>query len=261
LEPGEFVVFWADGLNIGYHTNFKLGQEGEEVALFNSVGLVVDSMQFAPQVSAVSYGRQPDGGPNWYYFDFSTNEAGNTTVGVTGTNMTPVPLVSLPGGFYTGAQTVEITVDSPAAEIKYTLDGSIPNRDSTTYTGPLDIPATAVLRARAFGSDSLGSAVVTHTYFIDETFTLPVVSIATNPDNFFDEDIGIYEKGKNAEEQKPFYGANFWENWERPVNVEYFKPDGTAAFNHEAGVKIFGGTSVDKNQKSLGIYFKEKYGT
>ena len=45
--------------------------------------------------------------------------------------------------------------------------------------------------------------------------------------------------------------ANYWEDWERPVQVEFFERDGRPGFSMRAGLKMFGKTSRKLPQKSL----------
>ena len=70
---------------------------------------------------------------------------------------------------------------------------------------------------------------------------MPVISLSTDAANLFDYNIGIYELGPNAVAAQPNYGANFWENWEREVHVEYFDDNDVQGFEQDLGVKIFGG--------------------
>lgn len=52
-------------------------------------------------------------------------------------------------GFFTAPFQVEISTPTPGATIRYTLDGSTPDEtNGSTYTGPLTISSTTVLRAR-----------------------------------------------------------------------------------------------------------------
>jgi hypothetical protein len=85
--------------------------------------------------------------------------------------------------------------------------------------------------------------------------------LSTNPDNFWDNEIGIYVLGDNASNDLPFFGANFWEDWERPIHIEFFETDGTLGFSQDAGVKIFGGWSRAMAQKSLSIFARSEYGS
>ena len=68
------------------------------------------------------------------------------SIGISG-RVTP-PHFSIPSGTYTGAQTVEITVESPAdAVIYYTTDGTDPTDESTVYEGPITISESCTLKA------------------------------------------------------------------------------------------------------------------
>ncbi len=60
------------------------------------------------------------------------------------------PQIDPPGGSYTSAQTVTVTCATAGAEIRYTLDGSDPNENSSLYTAPLTVAASMVMKARAF---------------------------------------------------------------------------------------------------------------
>jgi hypothetical protein len=75
IEPDGYIVVWADGISDqeSLHTNFKLNANGEEIGLFANDGeTLVDSVVFLKQIRDVSYGRMPDGSPNWDYLSIST---------------------------------------------------------------------------------------------------------------------------------------------------------------------------------------------
>lgn len=163
------------------------------------------------------------------------------------------------GGIHKSAVSVELKCEYPNAKIYYTLDGSEPTSASFRYTKPIDVKTVAVIRAIAY-SDSGRTAVITKSYFCDRDYTLPIVSISTNPANLWDFATGIYVKGCCADTIPPYLGANFWYDWERRANIEMYEPDGTCAFNQEAGIGIFGGFSKGLPQKSLYVVAREKYG-
>ena len=82
-----------------------------------------------------------------------------------------------------------------------------------------------VIRAVAVNQAGLTSDVVTQSYFVDpngiQRYRLPVISIVTDRDNFFDNQIGIYVNG-NYE--------NRGEEWERPSILSFLKKTATLLF-------------------------------
>ncbi|MCA9948495.1 MAG: CotH kinase family protein, partial [Anaerolineales bacterium] len=246
------ILFWADDQNYGRHTNFKLSDNGETVLLHDNFWSFVDSIAYGQQLADISYGRQGDGNATWVYFGEPSPEAANASQGVLDQTRAPEPLFSVAGGFHTGSQAVDLSTPSGTAEIRYTLDGSIPTPSSTLFETTISISATAVLRARVFDVGLLPSTTASQTYLIDESTTLPVVSLATNPDNFWNEDYGIYADGNGST-------PNWEQDWERPVSVEFYLADGNLIFQHDTGVEIHGGWTRQLEQKSLGIRFRDKY--
>ena len=123
------------------------------------------------------------------------------------------------------------------------MDGSFPGGASLLYTGPLFINDNKVLRAIATKEGWLNSRPSTHSYLFDYSGDLPVISLSTNPGHFWDNDSGIYVMGSNATDPPWYYGANFREDWERPIHIEMFEPNGDLGFSIDAGVKIYGNFS------------------
>ncbi|MFO7371203.1 MAG: CotH kinase family protein, partial [Bacteroidales bacterium] len=149
----------------------------------------------------------------------------------------------------------------PEDTIWYTVNGSLPGRDDLQYTGPLHISESRVIRAIILGAGRMNRKPVTQSYlFRDQAPTLTTISLATDSLNFFDQDSGIYVMGPNASADDPNYGANFWMDWERPIHIELFEPDGSKGMDADAGVSIFGGWSRANPQKSLAFYSRGKYG-
>ena len=103
--------------------------------------------------------------------------------------------------------------------------------------------------------------LTTKSFIIGANHDIDVVLLTTDPSrHFFDQDTGIYVFGPEGtyDTNIPYYGANFWEDWERPVHFSYHEngTDRFAAFN--AGVKIFGGWSRGQNgQRSLSRCLRE----
>ena len=78
------------------------------------------------------------------------------------------PVFSLAEGDYYTSRTVSITCETEGAEIRYTLDGSDPDANSTLYTEPIAINTTTTLKAIAYVGDASSRIA-------EATYTLPVV--------------------------------------------------------------------------------------
>lgn len=167
---------------------------------------------------------------------------------------------SHPAGFYANPINLELTSKKDSIKIFYTEDGTTPNSSSLKYKEPIQIDTVKAFRFIAYYNGKK-IANYTQSYFVNRPFSMGVVSIVTNPENFFSYDRGIYVKGCCAAETTPYNGANFWKNWEREINIELFEQDGTPAINQEAGVRIFGGFSKGLPMKSLSITARKKYGS
>jgi hypothetical protein len=252
ISAKGFILLWTDGQNIGLHTSFKISASGEEIGLYSPSLKLLDSVSFGAQNNDISFGRSPNGTANWRYFLKPTPNASNNTTPYKGITYN-VPEYSVNGGLYNAGQSVELWTDL-GGTIRYTIDGTDPTSGSTLYTVPIQIDTTTIIRSRIFKPYEIPGPIVTNSYFINEGFearNLPVVSIATNPENFWDPVKGIYVK------------RTYKPNWEVPINIELFENNGSdrAAFNELAGTKVNGLYSWKLPQKMLGIYFKNQYGS
>ncbi|MCG8576242.1 MAG: CotH kinase family protein [Flavobacteriales bacterium] len=162
------------------------------------------------------------------------------------------------GGIYEGGVSVKLQ-SADGARIYYTTDGSSPSSGAKMYRGPIEVKDVSVIRAVAY-LNGRRSQVQTQSYFCDRSYSLPIVSLATHPDNLFDFDRGIYVKGCCADTVEPYLGANFWKDWEYRANIEMYLPNGDSCFNQEVGINIFGGFSRWLPQKSIAIFARSKYG-
>lgn len=250
LGAYSFVLLWADGLDTLLHTNFKLSSAGEEVALYNAQKELVDFTAFVEQRPDISWGRHTDANSQWGYFTTPTPHITNNLQVAYKDFVLYEPIFRLQGGFFNTPQTVEIFNVSGAGTVRYTTDGSAPTFTSAIYTQPLSIQTTTVVRARVFIDSLIPGPIITNTYFLNENFEarqLPVLSLSTNPDYFWDPQIGIYVQ-------------NYKPEWEYPVHLEFYEPTGLLGFHHDAGVKLDGENSWELPQKLLSIYSRKQYG-
>ncbi len=192
IKAGEYMLIWCDNKGTGLHASFKLSADGEEVGLFDADGKMVDSMSFGPQYGDISFGRSIDNTGMTVFFMIPTPGAANTTPGYTGRSNQPVILTQ--GGAYSGSVTVTVTNDQGGV-VYYTTDGSEPTEESNVYSAPLTFTKTTVLRARILEDGKMPGLTKTMTYFLNNEFqghSLPIVSLATDSDNFWDSEHGIY---------------------------------------------------------------------
>jgi len=263
IDPNGFNIIWADGLDHDEHAAFKLSEGGGQIGLFRPDGTIIDTVTYADQRDDVSYGRFPDGGDTWTFFAEPTCNRPNSIPGFSSDQRTSRPVFSPQGGIYVGPQNVTLAAD-PGATIRYTLDGSFPSQQSEEYSGPIPLDQSAVIRARAFIDHVLPSKTVTHTFVIDEPATLPVICLTTQPEFFFDDEIGItagITVSDSLGAPPPFDpNANFWKDWERPVFIEYYDINSRRGLAQEAGIKIFGGFFGRQiRQKAFTLFARDKY--
>ena len=240
------------------HTNFKLSSSGEILYVFDENGSLVDSLLIPELPQNISVGI-PAGQPNeLLYFDQLTPGAINPTLGYRGISEADIQF-SHPGGL-SGPVSLSLSGIEAPATIHYTLDAALPTQSSPIYTGAIPIDSTTVIRARVFQDDFLPSAPQARTFILDASHSLPVLLLTVNPPDFFSEESGIYSYGDTYQAEFPHFGANFWEDRERPIHFALYREDGTLEAAYNAGVKIFGGWSRGLDQRSLSLFARKRYG-
>ena len=241
------------------HSNFKISSSGETIFITDSDGVLVDSLYTGILQSDVSIGRINDGESFGLFLDPTPNET-NGEESVLG--ILADITFSQESGFY-NVPMLSVLIGTPDENVSiyYTLDGSEPTTNSFLYTNnPISIQGNTVLRAASFKYGWIKSPTKTSTFILESgDNNFPTIFLSTDPDNFFDYNTGIYEMGPNASQDYPHFGANFWEDWEKPIFLELLENDGTY-FSSPGGVKIFGGWSRGQAQKSLSLFARGEYG-
>ncbi len=251
IAPGGFLLTWADGRNLGLHSSFKLSAGGEKVYVTNANGAEVDRIDFTVQGTDISQGRSADGAGSWGFFTRPTPGASNVGSTFFTGFVYPVPVFSQPGGFYDNPLTVNIQNLSGIGTLRYTLDGSLPTDASPEWNAPLNLTSTKVVKARVFVPTKIPGPIVTNTYFIGEQFQqrkMAVLSLSSDPKYFFSPDTGIY-----VQDFKP--------DWEVPIHMEFYEPDGILGFHHDAGASIGGENAWILPEKMLNIFSRKQYGS
>jgi uncharacterized repeat protein (TIGR03806 family) len=75
------------------------------------------------------------------------------------------PTLSPAGGSFHGPVTVTLTVPEPGADIRYTLDGSVPGPSDLHYDKPIILTDPAVIRARAY-KDGYTRSIINQDVFV-----------------------------------------------------------------------------------------------
>jgi hypothetical protein len=251
---------WFNAPTEEYFTaDFKLKRDGETIYIVNPSGNIADQITYTDIASDNSMGRNPDGSGNWCYFASPTPGAVNSS-SLCYTGYATQPVFSSSPGFYPSTMWLTMSTTMPGGVIRYTVNGNEPTGSSPIYSSPILLNNTQVVRALVFANGYLPSPVATKSFFINENIHLSVFSISTDSSNLWDYNTGIYVMGPNADPNSPYQGANFWMDWEKKANVEYYDKSKTLISSFNADISIYGNYSRAKPQKSFEIKLQDKYG-
>lgn len=245
LRAGGFANLWFD-----HHDKYcpsqiamKLDTEGGTVYLSDRQGRLVASQDYPPAIARSSWARLSDGAGEWAYCDRPTPHASNGKV-VPCYSRVEAPQPDRPSCIFEGTLPVHVGIPE-GATLRFTTDGSTPTQRNgqTSTDGQFNISKTTILRLACYRDGYLGSQVVTRSYLLkDKSFSLPVVVIASDPDHFYSDELGIFVKGVNG---RPGLGqtdpCNWNMDWDRPVNFDYLDAEGNSLLNQEAEIKRSGG--------------------
>ncbi len=261
-----FLSIWFDHFSwwTPKTTNFKLDCDGGYIAITNEQGTVLSEFNYPPAIARTSYARKTDGGSEWAYTDQPTPNATNATSAFAEARL-EAPIFNQPGGLFESDFTATIMNKPAGSTIRYTIDGSTPTLTNghTSANGRFDISQTTILRVRFFQKGMLASPVTTRS-FIRKTsdYTLPVLSLVSDPENLTGADYGIFVQGNGNGRPGNGQSANCnWNmDWDRPANIEFITPEkGEAVFNQEVGIEPSGGWSRAWSPHSFNIKANKIY--
>lgn len=248
------------------HTSFKLNPNGGYLGLFppDLPRHAVSEVTYPEQGPNHAYGRESNTGA-WRYFLNGTPGSVNGTSPIR--SAVAEVHFSVPRGFFSGTFNLSLSCPTPGAIIRFTTNGSPPTlTDGFLYTNAIPINVSRVIRAAAFLSNALPSRIGTHTYLVNQTATrqrIPAISLVTATNNLFGR-TGIMEVNPRNTTKR---GAA----WERPVSVEWIRPDGDTGFQTDCGLRLQGGdyvrgqynyrtTEIPFSKYSFRLYFRGEYG-
>ncbi|MBR2235223.1 MAG: lamin tail domain-containing protein [Prevotella sp.] len=268
LKPGSYQCIFFDhnsadgdyGPEAAKQVRFKLNRKGGTLYLSRN-GTDVDlSLSYPESVPRCSYARESMDAERWRYCGMPT--PGQANAGHYAEERLPVPEVDCDSRLFTTGFDVHVQIPT-GTTLRYTTDGSTPTptNGSNSADGHFIITRTTVLRLRLFADDRLPSGVVTRTYiYKDKNYYLPIIAVATDPHNLYDDMIGCYVDGKNGKTGRGSAGtSNLNMDWERPVNFEYLMADGRMVINQETSFEVAGGWSRHFKPASFKVQARKLY--
>ena len=248
LPAKGYHVLWFDHYSHIYaptQIDFKLDYDGGSIYISTSDGEVIASQDFPMAVPRTSYARTTDGTGEWERTAEPTPGKSNTTSTFTAERL-EAPVVDRDACLFTDPFTVNVQIPA-GATLRYTTDGTTPTltNGSTSSNGKFTVNSTTTYRFCLFQEGKLPSQVITRSYlYKDRDYTLPIISVVTDPINLYDDSLGVYVKGVNGRTGNGQSTPCNWNmDWDRPVNFEYITPDGGMVVNQEVDFAMCGGWS------------------
>ncbi len=287
LAPGQFLLVFASGKDrhtpSDLHTDFRLSLMKDSLFLVNPDYQIIDQVDARCVPSDKSFGRKPDGSDFKTVMAPSPGKSNNLSEAFTINFQTDSLAANYKSGFY--AEPISLNFSKLHAQntIRYTLDGDIPDEESPVMDGtPIELKDITsnknrfankvkefepgnkifkanIVRAVVYSNGCPASNEISNVYFISKNIVnkynnVPVVSLITEKDNLFDDDIGIYVYGNNNN-----YSQR-GKSWERLTHIEIFDKDKNLIIEQDGGIRISGKGSRAGAQKPLRLYAREKYG-
>lgn len=297
VPASGYLLVYADQLPVAdpaldesgrLHANFKLGVDGEYLALVGPSGEPVDGWEqgFPTQRADLSYGVATDLQAGYLHA---------VTPGAANSDRYPGVVADTKfdhdRGYYDQPIQVAISTETAGAVIRYTTDGTNPTATTgILYSGPIGVQTTTIVKAAAFKDGLLASAVDSQSYLygsdilqqtgaglnavawghkgadwaMDPTIVnhadpelrpeladferIPTVSMSMNFAEMFGAQ-GIYIRGEDVEKQ---------------ISFEYFDPNRPGnGVQTISTVQIVGGSSPERwksDKLSMRVRFTEDVG-
>lgn len=271
IVPADgYTLIFCDKQNIKQHTDFKLNTDKPgAIYLWDKHGMLADSIHYPEMISPeVSWGRLPDYPDSLSHFRIATPQKAN--------NNTHCERVlkkvdfSVNGGTKKEAFFLKMSLkgDYPKdAVIRFTTDGSEPQKNSRLYYDSIYINKTTVIRAKPFSDSAISKISKTQTYFFDIDNKMPIINIVCDPDYLYSKEQGILSSSSKYAEthdnppSRPWMGnENYLYNWRRPINVEYYAGDSAEEnFNQLSETRVCGNATRTMETKSMVIYANKRF--
>ena len=240
LEPGGYFLILCndEGSLLGAAPlcdAFSLSSTADRVYLSSADGSLADYVSLRDIPYEASYGRLP--GENGWFFLPQPSPGSENFGGARRVAAAPTALEA--DGVFNGVEEITVTLEG-RGEIRYTTDGGYPDEFSELYEEPITLTETGVVRAICLEEGALPSRALTLNYFINEGFSLPVVSLLGNNPQLYQ----IYTSSTK--------------DMEVAATVSFYEEGGS--FTFPCGVKMHGESSLILPKKNMSLRFRGTYG-
>ncbi len=298
LQAGEYMLIWASGKNKitdagELHTDFMI-RHSETITLYYG-SECIDKLYFSEAVDpGLSVGRTVKDPQAIALLSKGTPLKPNKARAVSFLSRVDdsleAPEFSSESGVYASDFYLTLSTTEEDALIYYTIDGSVPDRNSSLYSEPIlicdrsgeaggigDVKTTpnyrmnyywentydykgTVVRARTCKDGVMSDAVTTKSYFINPKTEFNIVSLSVDPAEFFDERSGLYVPGEtyytwknyNKESTNTVFPPGNYDSEDKvKAHLDIFDRDGTLKSGHEVQVSIMGAASRSYAAKGL----------
>ncbi len=290
-ERADSEAIDFEDINITQHLNVLVA--GENVLAIQGLNLTADDADFLLDVQLLASGQF---GTELRFFEQPTpgqvNQGGFVDF-VADTKFT------IDRGWFDAPFDVEISTETPGAEIRYTTDGTAPSSThGQVYDGPITIDTTTTLRAIAHRNGFVPTNVDTQTYiFLDDVIRQPkspppgypatwqgfMADYGMDPEICLDDTEPHYEPGIKDDllalptlsivlapddlmgSSRGIYthSQRRGRSWERACSVELMYPDGSEpGFQVNGGVRMQGNSSArpGEGKHTFRLVFRDEYG-
>ena len=168
-------------------------------------------------------------------------------------------LISHNSGTYQNEFVLKIEGDFKKAY--FTLDGSLPNSVAKRWRDSLVVKKTSNVRIKVVFNDRQKDTIINRFFLFDFKKELPLLHLSVNPDDLWDDEVGIYVKGANAyyDSSGSLINSNWYKNWEKKVHFIYIEND-SVVIQQNCGIKLFGESTRRYQDKSFKLIARSEYG-
>ncbi len=241
--------------------DMKLDADGGTIYLSDRQGVLITSATYPPSIPRSSWARVSLTSDEWAYTSKPTPSAENNQTNFF-TKRLEAPEPNHESTLFDESLTVKVPIPE-GATLRYTTDGTTPTSEhgSISSDGNFIVTNSTTYRFAFFQKGMMSSPVVTRSFLKrDKDFSLPILSLVTNPDNLYSDEMGIFVKGVNGRtgfcQTTP---CNWNMDWHRAVNIDFIDISGQSLLNQEAEIKRCGRCSRSYTPYSFKIHASKKF--